>query len=252
MRTSNPIFKNKVFSNFQQAGSMTETGVNSDVMTVNGTINKSYLLLACLIGGAVLAIYILSNFGVAFLPLIAVSSIAGLILALITVFSPKSAPLTAPLYGVVEGIFLGTVSLVLESMFPGIVLQAVALTGGVFLMMLVAYKFGYIKATEQFKSGVIMATGAVFVVYLMSWILRMFGTTIPYIHEGGLIGIGFSLVVVGIAALNLILDFATIEEGAEDQLPKYMEWYAAFGLMVTLVWLYLEILKLLAKLRGND
>jgi uncharacterized YccA/Bax inhibitor family protein len=221
-------------------------------MTVQGAVNKSYILLACVLGGAAYAWYTLVTMGIAFYPMLIASSIVGLILALITTFAPQYAGFTAPLYGVVEGIFLGVLSTLLETMFPGIVLQAVGLTLGVFLMMLAGYQMGYIRATEQFRSGVIMATGAVFLVYLVSWILRMFGTQIPYIHQGGLIGIGFSLVVVAIAAMNLILDFDNFEEGAKDRLPKYMEWYAAFGLLVTLVWLYVEILNLLAKLRGDD
>jgi uncharacterized YccA/Bax inhibitor family protein len=251
MRTSNPFFKSKVYSEFQTAGNLTGQGA-SEVMTVQGAVNKSYILMACVLGGAAYAWYALVTMGIAFYPMLIASSIIGFILALVTMFMPKYAGYTAPLYGVVEGIFLGVLSTLLETMFPGIVIQAVGLTLGVFFMMLAGYQMGYIRATEQFRSGVIMATGAVFLVYLVSWILRMFGTQIPYIHDGGLIGIGFSLVVVVIASLNLILDFDNFEEGAKDQLPKYMEWYAAFGLLFTLVWLYIEILNLLAKLRGDD
>ena len=139
----------------------------------------------------------------------------------------------------------------LESIYPGIVIQAVALTFGTAGCLLVAYKSGVIKATENFKLGIFAATGGIGLIYLVGWIMSFFGTSIPYIHENGLIGIGFSLVVVVIAALNLVLDFDFIEKGAEQGAPKFMEWYAAFGLMVTLVWLYIEILRLLSKLNSR-
>ena len=138
------------------------------------------------------------------------------------------------------------------TMFPGIVIQAVSLTFGVFFILLFCYKSGLIKATENFKMGVVAATGAIGLVYLASMVMNMFGSSIPFIHEGGMMGIGFSLVVVVVAALNLILDFDFIEKAAEQGAPKYMEWFGAFGLMVTLVWLYLEMLRLLSKLSSRD
>ncbi len=140
----------------------------------------------------------------------------------------------------------------MELRFPGIAMQAVGLTFGTFLALLIAYKSRIIRATENFKLGIAAATGGIFVIYMISFVLGFFGMNVPYIHESGLIGIGFSLFVVVIAALNLVMDFDFIESGAEQGAPKYMEWYGAFGLLITLVWLYIEILNLLAKLRGRD
>jgi uncharacterized YccA/Bax inhibitor family protein len=179
------------------------------------------------------------------------SLIGSLILSIVTVFKKEWSPVTAPLYAVFEGVLLGAISSLFELQYPGIVLQAVALTIGTAVGLLAAYSSGWIKATENFKLGVFAATAGIGLVYLASIVLRFFGTEIPYIHESGLIGIGFSIFVVIIAALNLVLDFDFIENGCEQGAPKFMEWYAAFGLMVTLVWLYLEILRLLAKTRGR-
>ena len=183
------------------------------------------------------------------LPWIAGGAIGGLIVAIITVFKKHWSYVTAPIYALLEGLMLGGISAMMEAIYPGIVFQAIALTFGVLFSLLFAYKTRLIKVTENFKLGVAAATGGIFLIYLVSWIAGMFGTGIPYIHESGLIGIGFSLFVVVIAALNLVLDFDFIEKGAENGAPKYMEWYAAFGLMVTLIWLYIEILRLLTKLR---
>jgi uncharacterized YccA/Bax inhibitor family protein len=177
--------------------------------------------------------------------------IGGLITAFVTIFKKTWSPVTAPLYSVLEGFALGGISVMLESLYPNIVIQAVALTFGTAGCLLIAYKSGVIKATENFKLGVFAATGGIAVIYLVGWIMSRFGSGIPYIHENGFIGIGFSLVVVVIAALNLVLDFDFIEKGAENGAPKFMEWYAAFGLMVTLIWLYIEILRLLAKLNSR-
>ena len=173
-------------------------------------------------------------------------------MAIITVFKKQWAAVSAPIYALLEGLAMGGISSIFEARFPGIVIQAVGLTFGTLLCLLLAYKSGMIRATENFKMGVVAATGGIFIVYLVSWVLGMFGVGIPFIHESGLIGIGFSLFVVVIAALNLVLDFDFIESGAAQGAPKYMEWYAAFGLMVTLIWLYLEILRLLAKLKDRE
>jgi uncharacterized YccA/Bax inhibitor family protein len=178
-------------------------------------------------------------------------AIGGFIVALITVFKKTWSPITAPIYALLEGLFIGGISSIFEAKYPGIVIQAVGLTFGTLFGLLVAYKTGFIKATENFKLGVVAATGGIALIYFVSFILGFFGVGVPFIHESGLMGIGFSLFVVVIAALNLVLDFDFIEHGAEHGAPKYMEWYAAFGLMVTLVWLYIEILRLLAKLRDR-
>jgi uncharacterized YccA/Bax inhibitor family protein len=180
-----------------------------------------------------------------------VGLIGGLITAVVTTFKKEWSPITAPIYAVLEGFALGGISALLESQYEGIVIQAVALTFGTAGCLLMAYKSGVIKATENFKLGIFAATGGIGFIYLIGWIMSFFGTSIPYIHENGLIGIGFSLVVVVIAALNLVLDFDFIEKGAEQGAPKFMEWYGAFGLMVTLIWLYIEILRLLSKLNSR-
>ncbi|CAA9379288.1 MAG: FIG01209733: hypothetical protein, partial [uncultured Gemmatimonadetes bacterium] len=153
---------------------------------------------------------------------------------------------------VMEGLFLGGVSALAETRFPGVVIPAVALTFGTLFALLLDYRSGLIRATENFKLGVVAATGGIALVYLAGFVMSFFGASIPMIHSGGTVGILFSVFVIVIAALNLVLDFDFIEQGAEHGAPRYMEWYAAFGLMVTLVWLYLEILRLLMKLQSRD
>jgi uncharacterized YccA/Bax inhibitor family protein len=171
--------------------------------------------------------------------------------AFVTVFKKEWSAVTAPIYALLEGLMLGALSAILEVRFPGVAIESVALTFATCLCLLLAYRSGVIRATEKFKLGIVAATGGIAVVYLVSMVIGFFGIQVPYIYGSGPIGIGFSMVVVVIAALNLILDFNFIEEGASRGAPKYMEWYAAFGLMVTLVWLYLEILRLLTKLRDR-
>jgi uncharacterized YccA/Bax inhibitor family protein len=177
--------------------------------------------------------------------------IGGFITAMITIFRPTSSPITAPIYAVLEGMFLGGISAFFEGMYPGIAIQAVSLTLAVLGVMLFLYKARIIKVTEKLRGGIIAATGAIAVVYLVSWVLSMFNIYLPMIHSSGLMGIGFSLFVVGLAAFNLLLDFDFIEKGARNGAPKYMEWFSAFGLMMTLIWLYLEILRLLSKLNRD-
>jgi uncharacterized YccA/Bax inhibitor family protein len=159
---------------------------------------------------------------------------------------------TGPIYALLEGLFLGGISAIFEARYPGIVIQAVSLTFGTLLVLLVAYTSRVIRPSENFKLGIVAATGGIALIYMASFVLGLFGVSMPYIHDNGLIGIGFSLFVVVIAALNLVLDFDFIENGASQGAPKYMEWYGAFGLMVTLIWLYIEILRLLAKLRSRN
>ena len=176
-------------------------------------------------------------------------AIGGLVLALITVFKKEWSPVTAPMYALVEGLFLGAISAVFNAKFPGIVFQAVLLTFGTLFALLFAYRSGLIKATENFKLGVIAATGGIALLYLASFVLGFFNINVPVIHDSGWLGIAFSLFVVVVAALNLVLDFDFIETGVAQRAPKYMEWYGAFGLMVTLVWLYVEFLRLLSKIQ---
>jgi len=218
-------------------------------MTLDGAVNKTILCLGLLITSG---IYSFKNYeywmGMLW-PLV----ILGFIVALITIFKKTWSPVTAPVYAVVEGLALGAISMGFEKMFSGIAFQAIYLTCGIFLTLLFLYKFKIIQASENFKLGLVAATGGIFLVYLISFIMGFFGVNIPIMNplNSSLISIGFSLFVVVIAALNLVLDFDFIEAGAENGAPKYMEWYSAFGLMVTLVWLYLEILKLLSKLRSR-
>jgi uncharacterized YccA/Bax inhibitor family protein len=178
-------------------------------------------------------------------------AIGGLIVALVTVFMQRWAPFTTPLYAGLEGLALGGISVVFEQRYPGIVSQAVFLTFGTLGALLLAYRSGVVRATENFKLGVVAATGGIFVLYLVSFVMSFFGKSIGFIHDSSWLGIGFSAFVVVIAALNLVLDFDFIENGVEQGAPKYMEWYAAFGLMMTLIWLYLELLRLLSKLRSR-
>jgi len=221
-------------------------------MTLQGSVVKTAILVAILL---VTAAYTWSqaaagNTTVAYGLLIG-GSIGGFITALVTIFIPKVSPFTAPIYAAFEGLVLGAISAVFETMYPGVVIQAVGLSIGVLVVMLFVYGTGIIRVTEKFKIGVVAATGAVFLVYLVSMVMSLFGVKMPFIHDTGIVSIVFSLVVVVIAALNLVLDFDFIEQGVNQQAPKYMEWYGGFSLLVTLVWMYLEILRLLAKLRGS-
>ena len=248
MRSGNPALSAATFQNLAPAGATTMGG---KVMTLQGTVNKTGIsLLLCVISAAWTWNMYLTNPGVV-MPFLLGGAIGGLIVALVTVFKKTWSPVTVPIYALLEGLFLGAISSMFEQMYPGIVIQAVGLTFGTLFALLFAYKSGLIKATENFKLGVFAATGAVGLIYIVSIVLGFFGTTIPYIHESGTIGILFSLAVVVIAALNLVLDFDFIETGAERGAPKYMEWYGAFGLLVTLIWLYLEMLRLLAKLHSR-
>ena len=241
IRTANPTLSARAFAFPRTAGTA--------AMTIEGTLTKIGVLLLLLFFTASFVWHQFFTVGAqVVLPWMVVGAIGGLILALITVFKKTWAPVSVPVYALLEGAFIGGLSGLIEVQFPGIVLQAVGLTFGVLFCMLVAYRSGIIKVTEKFKLGLVSATGAICLVYLASFVLRLFGVGIPYIHGSEIIGIGFSAVVVVIAALNLVLDFDLIESGTRAGAPKFMEWYGAFALMVTLVWLYIEILRLLAKL----
>jgi uncharacterized YccA/Bax inhibitor family protein len=246
MATANPAMNEAVYLRAGRADT------SAAVMTLQGTVLKTALLVAILL---LTAEFTWSqakagNSAIAYGLLIA-GAIGGAIMALITIFIPKVSPFTSPIYAALEGLVLGAISAVFEASYPGIAIQAVGLTIGVLAIMLFVYGTGIIRATEKFKIGVVAATGAICLVYLVSMVMSLFGAGIPYIHDSGPIGIGFSVVVVVIAALNLILDFDFIEQGVRYQAPKYMEWYGGFSLLVTLVWMYVEILRLLAKLRDN-
>jgi uncharacterized YccA/Bax inhibitor family protein len=186
------------------------------------------------------------------LPLMWIGLLGGLVFAMITIFKKTWAPVTAPVYSLLEGLALGSISAVLELRYPGIAMQSVGLTFGTLLILLLAYRSGLIPVTQKFRLGIVAATGAIMLLYIAEMVLGFFGIHFASINGNGMIGIGFSVVVVIIAALNLVLDFDFIESGVRAQAPKYMEWYGAFGIMVTLVWLYIEILNLLAKVRSRD
>lgn len=242
MRSSNPSLGENTFKDLR---------VNDgNVMTIQGTVNKTFVLFLLL---CVTAAFTWTQYfaGKDIQSLVWIGFGGGFVVALITIFVKKTAAYTAPLYALLEGLALGGLSAMYESMYAGITIQAILLTFGTLFALLFAYKTRLIKVTENFKLGIFAATGAIFFVYIADFILRFFGMNVPFIHETGLIGIGISVVIVVVAALNLVLDFDFIEQGANQQAPKYMEWYGAFGLMVTLVWLYLEILRLLAKIRSN-
>ncbi|KFL37418.1 Bax inhibitor-1/YccA family protein [Arenimonas donghaensis] len=253
MRSGNPALNKNTFLDVGSGQVVSRDA--SQVMTLSGTVNKTGLLLLMCVATAVYTWNLYTgpeSMGV-LMPYLLVGGIGGFIVAIVTVFKKQWAPITAPLYALLEGLFLGGISVYFESMFPGIVMQAVMLTLGVLAALLMAYKSGLIKATENFKLGVVAATGGIALLYLINIGMRMFGFEgMGFIHDSGAMGIAFSLFVVVIAALNLVLDFDFIESGVEAGAPKYMEWYGAFGLVVTLIWLYLEILRLLAKLQSRD
>lgn len=246
MRTANPALNAKTFAGFRHIS------VGSNVMTLQGTVNKTGFLLLFLGISAIWTWKAYYTAGAqAVIPWMITGALGGFVFALVTIFKKQWAGVTAPVYALLEGLFLGGISAILEGRFHGIVIQAVGLTFGTLFFLLMAYRSGAIRATENFKLGVVSATGGIFLIYMITWILGLFGMNVPYIHSNGLVGIAFSLFVVIVAALNLVLDFDFIESGVEKGAPKYMEWYAAFGLMVTLVWLYIEILRLLTKLRSR-
>jgi uncharacterized YccA/Bax inhibitor family protein len=247
MRSANPAFNDSTFPAYS-----VRTGTG-EAMTVEGTINRTGILLLCVLATAAWtwSQFFTTRDPAVVGPYILIGALGGFVMAMVTVFKKEWAGITAPIYALLEGLFLGAVSAMLELRFPGIAIQAVALTFGTCICLLLAYRSGLIRATEKFKLGIFAATGGIALIYIVSMVLGLFGVQIPLIFGSSPIGILFSGVVVVIAALNLILDFDFIEQGALRGSPKYMEWYAAFGLMVTLIWLYLEIIRLLSKLRDR-
>lgn len=245
LRTANPALNDATFRNLPRIASATGE------MTIQGTVNKTFLslILVLLTASWTWSRYFAQESTVA---MVLVGSIGGLIFGLITAFKKTWAPYTTPIYALLQGLFLGGLSAMFEQKFPGIVIQTVTLTFGTLFALLFAYSSRLIKPTENFKLGIASATGAIFLVYLVSMVLGFFHIEIPLIHGSGIVGIVFSLVIVVIAALNLVLDFDFIENGVSQGAPKYMEWYGAFGLLVTLIWLYVEILRLLTKIRSTN
>lgn len=242
-RSGNPTLRADTFI---RAGAVP----SDSAMTISGTVNKTALSLLLLMTTAVFTWNLpVGDPRVGGFMMVGV--VGGLIAALVTIFKKHLAYITVPIYALLEGLALGGISRMFEAQYPGIVNQAVFLTFGTLGALLLAYKSGLIKPTENFKLGIFAATGGIAFVYLISFVLGIFGVGIPVIHSNSGFGILFSLIVVVIAALNLVLDFDFIEQGAEMGVPKYMEWYGAFGLLVTLIWLYLELLRLLSKLQSR-
>ena len=246
MRTSNPALNERAFRGVP--------GALGESMTLEGTVNKTGLLLLCTVATAAWAwhLFMQSRSAAAVLPLLWIGTIGGFIFAMVTVFKKTWSPVTAPTYALLEGLALGSISAVLELRFPGIAIQSVSLTFGTLLVLLLAYRSGLIQVTQKFRLGVFAATGAIMLFYVVEMVLGFFGVHFASVNGSGAMGIGFSVIVVIIASLNLVLDFDFIESGVRAGAPKYMEWYGAFGLMITLVWLYLEMLRLLTKIRGRD
>ena len=242
-RSGNPALNSKAFTS---APNRRGAELN-DVMTIKGTVDKTAMGLFLLIFSGYY------SFNPEMTYLIPVGVFGGLIVAIITIFKKEWSPYTVPLYAILEGLALGSISYMFNESYEGIVVQAIGLTLGILTSLLLAYRSGIIKATENFKLGVFAATGGIFLLYFVSFIMSFFGSGISVLDpsNSSLMSIGISLFIVVIASLNLVIDFDFIEEGAEKGAPKYMEWYGAFGLLVTLVWLYLEILKLLSKLRSR-
>jgi uncharacterized YccA/Bax inhibitor family protein len=239
-RSANPAFNDKTFDGL--------TTTSGEAMTLDGTVNRAFALVFILMAGAFVSMWAGPGYWL-------IGAVAGLVLSLVTVFRKAWAPVTAPLYAFAEGLFVGGISVLLETAFPGIVIPAVSLTVAIFIAFLVIYRTHLIRVTDKLRIAVFAATGAVALVYLASLVLNVIGVQVAYLNEAvagsGALGIAVNVIVIGIAAFNLLLDFDLVERGVAARAPKYMEWYGAFALLVTLVWLYIELLRLLSRLRSR-
>jgi len=246
MRTSNPALNDKTWRGLPY--------VAGERMTMDGTVNKTGMLLVCSLATAFWTwhLFLAERDPAAVFPLMLLGVFGGLVFGLVTSFKREWAPVTAPVYALLEGLVLGGLSSLFEVRYPGIAMEAVCLTFGTLFVMLFLYRSRIIKVTDKLRLGIVAATGAVCLFYFLQMILGFFGMRFMSVYGSGPIGIGFSLIVVGIAALNLVLDFDFIERGVAAGAPKYMEWYGAFGIMVTLFWLYIEMLRLLSKVRSRN
>ncbi|ABS21923.1 Bax inhibitor-1/YccA family protein [Bacillus cytotoxicus] len=243
MRTSNPMLKKEAFR---------KEGASASAMTISGAVGKTFIMLILLLATSVYS-YIQMMNGVMKMPVFIGALIVAAIIAFASIFIPRISPIGAPIYAAVEGVVLGSVSAIYTMRFgDSIVLNAVLLTVSILFAMLVLYATRVVKVTDKFRTGIMAATVGIAIMYLIVFALNIFGVTVPYIHQGGTIGIIISAVVIVVAALNLLLDFDLIENGARSGAPKYMEWYSAMGLMMTLVWLYLEILRFVSYFAKND
>ncbi len=253
MKTSNPALSENTFRNLSGAryGGLID---ESTRMTLSGTVNKTGILLLCAIATAAWTwhLFLQSRDMAAVAPLMMLGLFGGFICAMVTVFKKEWSAVTAPVYALLEGLMLGGFSAFLDLRYPGIAMEAVSLTFGTLFVLLFAYRSGLIPVTQKFRLGIVAATGGIMVFYLLEMVLGFFSIQFMTVNGSGPIGIAFSLFVVAIAALNLVLDFDFIEQGVKVGAPKYMEWYGAFGIMVTLVWLYLEIIRLLSKIRSRN
>lgn len=253
IKTSNPALGESTYRDVSRTGFGGAIDATAR-MTLSGTVNKTAILLICALATAA---YTWSQFMQTRDPasvagLLILGGIGGLVVAFVTIFKKEWAPVTAPIYALLEGLVLGGMSAIFDLRYPGIAMQAVALTFGTLFALLLAYKAGLIKVTRTFQMGVFAATGGIMLFYFAQMILVFFHVSaFSSVNGSGAIGIGFSLIVVAVAALNLVLDFNFVEQGVASGAPKYMEWYSAFGIMVTLVWLYLEMLRLLSKLNSR-
>ena len=256
MKTSNPALGENTFRGDSGGGGYGYGAIDATArMTISGTVNKTGILMICAFATAAWTWYrFMETRDISQVaPMMTIGLIGGFIVAMVTTFKRQWAPVTAPIYALLEGMALGGISAMFDLRYPGIAIQAVALTFGTLTALLLAYSSRVIKVTQKFQLGVIAATGGIMLFYFLQMILGFFH--VPFlssVNGGGPIGIGFSLIVVAVAALNLVLDFNFIEQGVNLGAPKYMEWYGAFGIMVTLVWLYLEILRLLSKMRSRN
>ena len=244
-KTSNPALNDKTFQNNRVAIGSDET------MSLQGTVNKTGFLLFCASAAAAWTWHLVQTQPESVAAWMWGGLIAGLIFAIVTIFKNEWSPVTAPIYALCEGLALGGISAVYNRAYPGIALQALGLTAAVTAVMLVLYTSRIIRATRNFTIGVIAATGGIFLFYMVDLVMGFFGHHVPLLYSNGPLGIGLSVVIVIVAALNLILNFAVVETGVQQGAAKYMEWYGAFGIMVTLVWMYIEMLRLLSKVRSR-
>jgi uncharacterized YccA/Bax inhibitor family protein len=247
--SSNPMFREKTLQRAAHQNTLDGDFIQTagDRMTVSGAVNKSLIL------GAIMLLTASVGYTYASPLFMWGGAILGLVTVIAASFKPEWSTFLAPLYAALEGFFVGSVSMIYAAaFFPGIIFQAVTLTMAVFFVMLFVYKMGIIKVSEKFRSGVIMATGAIFLVYIVNFALSFFGINLPFLHEGGMMSIGISLVIIGVASMNLLLDFDNFDKGEKFGAPAYYEWFFAMGLLVTLVWLYIEILRLLSMLSSSD
>ena len=256
MKTANPVLTNKTFQNLPGSGYGGYGGAIdvTNRMTLSGTVHKTGILLLCAVATAAWTwhLFLQSRDLAAVSPYLLIGTFGGFIAAMVTAFKKEWAPVTAPLYALLEGLALGSISALFDFRYPGIAIQAVGLTFGTLFVLLLAYNSGLIKVTQKFRLGVIAATGGIMLFYFLEMVLGFFGIRFMTVNGAGPIGIVISLFIVAVAALNLVLDFDFVEQGVNNGAPKYMEWYGAFAIMVTLVWLYLEMLRLLSKINRRD